>query len=71
MKEFVNNVLGPSDDITRFEYMQKNNKEAGPALVGIELKSREDYDALLNNLNKYHIGFTELSKDNNLFSYLV
>ena len=71
LKEFVNNVLGPTDDITRFEYMQKNNKEAGPALVGIELKSREDYDALLNNLNKYHIGFTELSKDNNLFTYLV
>ena len=71
LKEFVNNVLGPSDDITRFEYMQKNNKEAGPALVGIELKSREDYDALLSNLNKYHIGYTELSKDNTLFSYLV
>jgi len=51
--------------------MQKNNKEAGPALVGIELKNREDYDALLNNLNKYHIGYTELRKDNTLFSYLV
>src|SRR5215510_600681 len=71
LKEFVNNVLGPTDDITRFEYMQKNNKEAGPALVGIELKSREDYDALLIKLNKYHIGYTELSKDNTLFSYLV
>jgi threonine dehydratase len=51
--------------------MQKNNKEAGPALVGIELQSREDYDALLNNLKKYQIGYTELSKDNTLFSYLV
>jgi len=71
LKEFVNNVLGPTDDITRFEYMQKNNKEAGPALVGIELKNREDYEVLLNNLNKYHMGFTELSKDNNLFTYLV
>ena len=29
LKEFVNNVLGPTDDITRFEYMQKNNKETG------------------------------------------
>jgi threonine dehydratase len=71
LKEFVNNVLGPTDDITRFEYMQKNNKEAGPALVGVELQSREDYDALVNNLNKYHVGYTELSKDNTLFSYLV
>jgi threonine dehydratase len=71
LKEFVNNVLGPTDDITRFEYMQKNNKEAGPALVGIELVSPDDYDRLLQNLNKYQINFTELSKDNTLFSYLV
>ncbi len=71
LKEFVNNVLGPSDDITRFEYMQKNNKEAGPALVGIELQSRDDYNRLLQNLNKYQINYTELSKDNTLFSYLV
>lgn len=71
LKEFVNNVLGPTDDITRFEYMQKNNKEAGPALVGVELQSRDDYDRLLQNMNKYQINFTELSKDNTLFSYLV
>jgi len=71
LKEFVNNVLGPSDDITRFEYMQKNNKEAGPALVGIELQSRGDYDRLLQNMRQYQINYTELSKDNTLFSYLV
>ena len=71
LKEFVNNVLGPTDDITRFEYMQKNNKEAGPALVGVELLSRDDYDKLLENMNKYQINYTELSKDNTLFSYLV
>jgi threonine dehydratase len=71
LKEFVNNVLGPTDDITRFEYMQKNNKEAGPALVGVELLSRDDYDRLLENMDKYQINYTELSKDNTLFSYLV
>lgn len=71
LKEFVNNVLGPTDDITRFEYMQKNNKEAGPALVGIELLSRDDYITLMQNMKKYQINFTELSKDNTLFSYLV
>ena len=71
LKEFVNYVLGPTDDITRFEYMQKNNKEAGPALVGIELQNREDYDKLLQNMNQYQINYTELSKDNTLFSYLV
>ncbi len=71
LKEFVNHVLGPGDDITRFEYMQKHNKETGPALVGIELKSREDYEVLLENMNRYHINYTELKQNDNLFGYLV
>jgi threonine dehydratase len=71
LKEFVNNVLGENDDITRFEYMQKHNKETGPALVGVELKTKEDYEILLNNLNSYHINYTELKNGDNAFGYLV
>ena len=71
LKEFVNNVLGKDDDITRFEYIQKHNKETGPALVGIELKKKEDYDLLLLNLKKFHFNFTELNKDDNMFGYVV
>jgi threonine dehydratase len=71
LKDFVNHVLGPSDDITRFEYMQKHNKESGPALVGIELRSKEDYDLLMQNLDRYHVNYTELKKDDNAFGYLV
>jgi threonine dehydratase len=67
----VNHVLGPNDDITRFEYMQKHNKETGPALVGIELKSKGDYELLLQNLNRYHVNYTELNKNDNVFGYLV
>ncbi|HTM93325.1 MAG TPA: threonine ammonia-lyase [Flavisolibacter sp.] len=71
LKEFVNHVLGPNDDIVRFEYIQKHNKETGPALVGIELKSKGDYKSLRDNLNKYHINYTELNKHDNLFGYIV
>jgi threonine dehydratase len=71
LKEFVNFVLGPNDDITRFEYMQKHNKETGPALVGIELKSKQDYEALMQNLVRFNINFTELKKDDNMFGYVV
>ena len=71
LKEFVNYVLGANDDITRFEYMQKHNKETGPALVGIELKTKADYDVLLKNLNNYHINYTELKSGDNAFGYLV
>ncbi len=71
LKEFVNNVLGPTDDITRFEYMQKTNKENGPALVGIELQSKSDYDTLMKKLDENNISYTELNKDDTLFGYLV
>jgi threonine dehydratase len=71
LKEFVNYVLGPGDDITRFEYMQKNNKEAGPALVGIELQNRDDYENLIQQMRSYKIDFTEINKNDKLFAYLV
>ena len=71
LKEFVNKVLGPTDDITRFEYMQKTNKEMGPALVGIELQSRSDYEALMQKLDEHQISYTELNNNDTLFGYLV
>ena len=71
LREFLNHVLGPTDDITRFEYMQKTNKESGLALVGIELQSRHDYEDLLTKMKQYNIDYTELNKDDTLFGYLV
>jgi threonine dehydratase len=71
LKEFVNNVLGPYDDITRFEYMQKTNKESGPALVGIELEAKRDYASLLEKMQENHIDFTEINKDDKLYGYLI
>ena len=71
LREFVNLVLGPNDDITRFEYMQKTNKESGPALVGIELQSKDDYGALIHKMNQHNVDFTELNKNDILFGYLV
>ncbi len=71
LKEFVNNILGPNDDITRFEYMQKTNKENGPALVGVELQSRSDYELLLQKLKNFNIDFSEINKNDQLFGYLI
>ena len=41
LRRFLDEVLGPDDDITLFEYVKRNNRETGPALVGIELSSRD------------------------------
>lgn len=71
LKLFVNNVLGPQDDITRFEFIKKTNKESGPALVGIELAKRSDYDALVQRMKEWKFDCIELNNDQTLFEYLV
>jgi len=71
LREFLEQVLGPNDDITRFEYTKKHNKENGPALVGIELSDKRDYKALLERMQAKGIAFTELNRDLNLFNLLI
>ncbi|MCA1292734.1 threonine ammonia-lyase IlvA [Paenibacillus sp. alder61] len=71
LREFLEQVLGPNDDITRFEYTKKHNKENGPALVGIELSDKQDYQALVERMQAKGIAFTELNRDLNLFNLLI
>ncbi|TGK53778.1 threonine ammonia-lyase [Leptospira kanakyensis] len=71
LKQFVNEILGPNDDIVRFEFIQKNNKESGPALIGIELKSKDDFKGLLERMDAFHLNFTVVNQDENLFEYLI
>ncbi|MGI2296022.1 threonine ammonia-lyase IlvA [Paenibacillus sp. GXUN7292] len=71
LREFLDQVLGPNDDITRFEYTKKSNKDNGPALVGIELKHREDYAPLVERMSKKGFQFLELNKDPVLFNLLI
>lgn len=71
LREFLDEVLGPEDDITRFEYTKKNNKDNGPALVGIELKHREDYEPLIERMNKKGFKYKEINKDMDLFHLFI
>ncbi|WP_405515059.1 threonine ammonia-lyase IlvA [Spirosoma sp. KNUC1025] len=69
-RDFLN-VLGPDDDITRFEYTKKTNRETGPAVVGIELKRREDFDALIQRMHDQNIVYEYLNDQPDLFQFLV
>lgn len=71
LKTFVNNVLGPTDDITRFEFIKKTQREYGPALVGIELKSADDYASLIQRMEAHRFDYKEINRDRTLFEYLV
>ncbi|HLU23971.1 MAG TPA: threonine ammonia-lyase IlvA [Bacillaceae bacterium] len=71
LREFLDNVLGPDDDITTFEYTKKNNKESGPGLVGIELKRKEDYAGLIERMEQKGFPYTEINNDSTLFHLLI
>ena len=71
LRQFLTVVLGPNDDITTFEYTKKNNKESGPALVGIEVSKPEDYQGLIERMRTNGFEFKEVNKDSTLFGLLV
>ncbi|KFF20988.1 threonine ammonia-lyase IlvA [Chryseobacterium sp. JM1] len=71
LKTFVMNVLGPNDDITFFEYTQKNSKEKGIAVLGIGLRDSEDFTPLLNNMKKYDFFVNYLNNDPSLMNLLI
>lgn len=71
LKDFVNQVLSEHVDIVRFEYMKKNDKEYGPALVGVELDNINEYNKLIERMNDYGLDFTVLNPDSDLGRYIL
>jgi len=52
LKEFLLDVLGENDDITFFEYSKKTSRTTGPAVVGIQLKQKEDFEPLVKRMKE-------------------
>lgn len=71
LRDFVDKVLGPNDDITHFEYSKKNNREKGPAFVGIELTDKNDFKALTKRMTDNGFVFEYINEKPNLFHYLI
>ncbi|MDR0847156.1 MAG: threonine ammonia-lyase IlvA [Lactobacillales bacterium] len=70
LREFLNDVLGEDDDITRFEYLKKLNRSRGAALIGVQLKNPKDLKPLLKKLNKFDPTFINLQDNELLYSML-
>jgi threonine dehydratase len=71
LKEFVDEILGPNDDITHFEYVKKHNREKGPSVVGVELKDNKDFEPLLGRIKDHGFYGEYLNDRPDLFQYLV
>lgn len=71
LRRFLDQVLGPDDDITLFEYVKRNNRETGPALVGIEIADPEDLVPLLQRMAAARLEIEPLPADSPMFRFLV
>lgn len=71
LKEFVNDILGPTDDVAYFQYSKKNNRETGPVVVGIELQNKDDLLKIEENLTRKMVSYQYLNGNNELFTYLI
>ena len=71
LREFVTEVVGPEDDIVYFQFSNKTNRENGPAVVGVELKKREDVESIKKNLHQKSFQFEYLVPNSLLFQQLI
>jgi threonine dehydratase len=71
LRRFLDDVLGPNDDITLFEYVKRNNRETGEALVGIELSSAADLEGLLERMKASEIHVETLEPGSPAYRYLL
>jgi threonine dehydratase len=71
LRRFLDGVLGPNDDVTLFEYVKRNNRDTGEALVGIELGSAADLDGLLERMRTTDMQIEKLDPDSPAYRYLL
>ncbi|MBM7516726.1 threonine ammonia-lyase IlvA [Nocardioides nitrophenolicus] len=71
LRRFLDDVLGPDDDITLFEYTKRNNRETGPALVGIEMQSPDDLVGLLARMEESRLRVQKVPPDSPLFGFVL
>ena len=71
LKEFVSDVVGPTDDIVYFQFSSKTGRESGPAVVGIETTKSEARISIENNLSEKGFEFEYLHPNSLLFQQLV
>jgi threonine dehydratase len=71
LRRFLDQVLGPQDDIVLFDYIKRNNRESGPALVGIELGSTDGLDPLLTRMAAANMQVERIDPDDPMYRYLT
>ncbi len=69
--EFLKDVLTPGDDIIFFEYYRKTNREYGPAMIGLEIKHKDDLEPLLERMKAKNLTFRYVNDQPTLYRFLT
>ena len=70
LKEFLN-ILGPDDDICRFEYLKKSARNFGSVLIGIETPSPDAFPRFLALLDDAGFTYTDITNDETLAQFVL
>ena len=68
---FIRDIIGPTDDLVYIQYIKKTNKEEGPALIGIEVASKEDFKALMRRMDAHNVNYEYINENDKLFEILI
>src|SRR3954452_9595146 len=71
LRRFLDEVLGPDDDIVLFEYIKRDNRETGAALTGIELGGAEGLPTLLERIEASPLRIQHLAPGTTAYRFLV
>ncbi|MGR3615887.1 MAG: threonine ammonia-lyase IlvA [Paracoccaceae bacterium] len=70
LKEFLG-ILGPEDDIARFEYMKKSARNFGSVLIGIETKRPENFERLFSEFEAAGFTYTDITNDEMMAQFVI
>jgi threonine dehydratase len=71
LRRFLDEVLGPDDDIVLFEYVKRDNRETGAALVGIEVAHRDGYEGLWKRMEASPLKIQHVAPGTTAYRFLV
>lgn len=70
LKDFLD-YLGPSDNITRFEYLKKSARNFGSVLIGIETDDPENFVQFFENLDRAGLTYTDITNNETLAQFVI
>lgn len=70
LRDFLE-LLGPEDDITRFEYLKKSARNFGSVLIGIETKDRRNFDLLKARFDVEGVQYQDITENETLGGFII